>query len=494
MKNQQTNLSEGSILVVDDTPANLRLLVGILAERGYDIRPAKDGSQALAIAGGVNLDLILLDINMPGMDGYQVCEQLKANEQTCEIPVIFISAITEAFNKVKAFSVGGVDYITKPFEIEEVVARVKTHLSLRRLQKSLAEKNEKLEQKNIDLKNTLEELKATQYQLVQSEKMAALGQLIAGVAHELNTPLAAIQSTAGNLAQFLSETLNELPKILEILSEKEAGYFWKLLQKSLQAELNLTAKEKRLQKRNLITRLEEEEIIDADIIADTLVDMGIYDELEDVLPLLKKTQANYVLDAVYKLSELYRGTQRINSATDRAAKVVFALKSYAHYEASGSMTKANIIDGIETTLTLYDNLLKQGVEVIRNYDNLVPVWCYPDELNQVWTNLIHNALQAMEYRGKLTLEVSKNNGWVKVALTDTGKGITPEILPKIFDPFFTTKSAGEGSGLGLNIVKKIIDKHSGKISVESEPGKTTFYIFLPVGEEETESEFCVTST
>ena len=486
MNNEQTNAPKSTILVVDDTPANLRLLVGILAERGYDVRPAREGNQALSIAEGMNLDLILLDINMPGMDGYEVCERLKANPQTCETPVIFISALTEAFNKVKAFSVGGVDYITKPFEIEEVIARVQTHISLRALQKNLADKNNKLEQKNHDLKNTLEELKAAQFQLIQSEKMAALGQLIAGVAHELNTPLAAIQSTAGNLTKFLWETLTELPKVCQLLSEEETSYFWSLLQKSLQEKPNLTAREKRSVKRNLIAILEEQGVLDADMVADTLVDMGIYDQVDDMLPLLKKSMDTYIIDVAYKLSELYRGTQRINTATERAAKVVFALKSYTHYELSGAMTPANIIDGIETILTLYDNLLKQGVEVIRNYENLEPVWCYPDELNQVWTNLMHNALQAMEYQGTLTIDVSQNQEGVKVALTDNGKGIPSEILPKIFDPFYTTKPAGEGSGLGLHIVQKIINKHSGKISVESQPGKTTFYVLLPVGKEETE--------
>jgi signal transduction histidine kinase len=100
----------------------------------------------------------------------------------------------------------------------------------------------------------------------------------------------------------------------------------------------------------------------------------------------------------------------------------------------------------------------------------------------------------MEYRGTLNIDVTQNNGWVKVALTDTGKGITPEIMPKIFEPFFTTKAAGEGSGLGLNIVKKIIDKHSGKITVESIPGQTTFQVLVPVGGEEIAGAFCVTST
>jgi signal transduction histidine kinase len=118
---------------------------------------------------------------------------------------------------------------------------------------------------------------------------------------------------------------------------------------------------------------------------------------------------------------------------------------------------------------------------MRNYTELPPVLCYPDELNQVWTNLIHNALQAMDYRGTLTLEVMTQDQQAKISITDSGKGIQKEIQSRIFEPFFTTKPPGEGSGLGLDIVKKIIEKHSGQISVESQPGRTTFNVFLPIG-------------
>lgn len=144
------------------------------------------------------------------------------------------------------------------------------------------------------------------------------------------------------------------------------------------------------------------------------------------------------------------------------------------------MVIANLIDGIETVLTLYDNQIKQGVEVIRNYRDLPPILCYPDELNQVWTNLIHNALHAMANRGTLTVEVTQEGQQAKISITDSGSGIPPEIQSKIFDPFFTTKPPGEGSGLGLDIVKKIIIKHSGQIAVESQPGRTTFSVLLPI--------------
>ena len=141
----------------------------------------------------------------------------------------------------------------------------------------------------------------------------------------------------------------------------------------------------------------------------------------------------------------------------------------------------NISQGIETVLTLYQNQLKHGVEVVRNYQSQVPdVLCYPDELHQVWTNLVHNSLQAMDNKGILSIDIVQQDKWLQVRITDTGKGIPPEILPKIFEPFFTTKAVGEGSGLGLDIVRKIIEKHQGKIDVNSIPNQTTFTVFLPM--------------
>ena len=341
-----------------------------------------------------------------------------------------------------------------------------------------------LEQKVIErtkeLKTALEDLQATQEELIQSEKMAALGQLVAGVAHEINTPLGAIRSSAGNITKFLKETLETLPLLIQALSEEETNKFTALLQKSLQKEINLSSKEKRQYKRFLIRQLEDLNINDPDIIADSLVDMGIYDKIEDFIILLQKPDNVKIIETAYKLSELQRGTTRINTATDRASKVVFALKTYSRYDSSGVMIFANIFEGIETVLTLYHNQLKQGVEVIRNYGKLPLVLCYPDELNQIWTNLIHNALQAMNNQGTLTIATIQEKDQAKISITDTGAGIPQDILPKIFQPFFTTKPAGEGSGLGLHIVQKIIDKHCGKISVESQPGHTTFHVFLPI--------------
>jgi two-component system, NtrC family, sensor kinase len=248
---------------------------------------------------------------------------------------------------------------------------------------------------------------------------------------------------------------------------------------------SLSTREKRELRKKLKQQLELEGIDNADSLASLFINIGLEEDLQPFLPLLKDSEGEKIINVVYDFASLKRSTRTINTATERAAKVVFALKSYARYDRTGEKIQANIPEAIETVLTLYNNQLKQGVEVIRNYQTQLPyVLCYPDELNQVWTNLIHNALQAMENKGILRIDVVQQNTRVLVSITDSGKGISPEIMPKIFEPFFTTKPAGEGSGLGLDIVRKIIEKHQGKIDVESMPAQTTFTVSLPINLDE----------
>jgi two-component system, NtrC family, sensor kinase len=467
------NTNRANILVVDDTPQNLRLLAGILSDKGYQVRPVPNGKLALSAAQKMPPDIVLLDIMMPEMDGYEVCQHLKDSEVTKDIPVIFISAINDVMDKVKAFAVGGVDFITKPFQVEEVLARIETHLKICSLQQSLQEKNQ-------DLATAIYQLQATQEHLIQSEKMAALGQLIAGIAHEINTPLGIIGSSIDNISNFWDENLEIMPQFFQQLTEESQAYFLAFLHRSTNHETLFTSREKRKIKQQFTNELMAGGIENAEEIADSLVDMEIYDNIEELLPFFKLPDWEVVFNTAYQFASFKKSISLIQRATAKSGKVVFALKSYAHFDSKQEKVQANLHDGIETVLTLYQNQLKHGIEVVKNYGDLPKIMCYPDDLNQVWTNLIHNGLQAMDYKGILTIETKQQEANLVIKFTDDGKGIPPEVIPKIFQPFFTTKSAGEGSGLGLDIVRKIVDKHEGTIAVDSVPGQTSFTVSLPI--------------
>jgi PAS domain S-box-containing protein len=338
-----------------------------------------------------------------------------------------------------------------------------------------------LQHKNEELKNTLKELKCTQNELIQSEKMAALGQLVASVAHEINTPLAAIRSSIGNIIEFLESHFTQFPTFFTQLSPRSQQQFFKLIDKTRRPKTPLSAKEKRQIRRKLARELGDRGINSPDLLADNLVDMGLYEELDFVFSFLEDPLSLKIIDMAYQWISLQHSAQIARLATDSAAKVVFALKTYARYDHSGEKVEANLIDGLETVLTLYQKHFKQGINVSCHYPEKLPILlCYPDELNQVWTNLIHNAIQAMGNRGELTVEVFQNQSQIHIKIIDNGVGIPQEIQERIFQPFFTTKASGEGSGLGLDIVRKIVEKHLGTVAVESVPGRTAFTVSLPL--------------
>jgi len=339
----------------------------------------------------------------------------------------------------------------------------------------------KVIERTAQLNDKIEELTQTRQELIQSEKMAALGQLVAGIAHEVNTPLGAIRSSAETLTNNLKQTLAQFPKLFEVLTMAQQKTFFDLLEHSLQNKVILTVKEKRAAKKTLIAELKQCGIANPRAFTDTFISLGIYAVVEQYLPLLQDVNSEFVFEIAYKLSTLTRSTENITMAVERASKVIFALKTFARYDQGGEKTRASLQEGLETVLTLYHNQIKQGIELIKEYTDLPPIQCYPDELNQVWTNILHNALQAMDYKGTLKVAISQQDNYAIVAITDSGQGIPYEIKEQIFTPFFTTKAAGEGSGLGLDIVKKIVDKHDGKIEVDSQVGKgTTFSVWLPV--------------
>ena len=352
-------------------------------------------------------------------------------------------------------------------------------------ERKLAEAN--LRAAHQELTATLEHLRQAQSQLIQAEKMAALGKLVANIAHEINTPLGAIRASAGNILSALDATFRSLPEVIRKLSEEQSAAFIHLIQRACQPKQALTSKEERQRRRALRQLLEDAAITEADTIADTLVDMGVNDGLDAFLPLFRHEKTMWLLGAAANIAAQRHHSDTILFAVERMSKIVFALKSYAHIEANGQPTFARIQDGMEVVLTLYHNQLKHGIEVVKRYEDAPPISCYPDELQQVWTNLIHNAIQAMQGKGRLDINVKTSEvfetsevSFVVVEITDSGPGIPDAIKERIFEPFFTTKPAGEGSGMGLDICKKIIDKHHGRIEFESQPGKTTFRVWLPV--------------
>ncbi|MDF1875719.1 PAS domain S-box protein [Sulfurimonas sp. SAG-AH-194-I05] len=342
-------------------------------------------------------------------------------------------------------------------------------------------------QEQIDKKEiVLHDLKRSQNKVVEQEKMVALGQLIAGVAHEVNTPLGAMKSSSGSILESMTLLLDNLPNLFTSLEHKDKDLFFDFLDMIAKQKDILSTRDERKVKRSLAKELENENIIDSIFITDRLIDMKCYKDVSKYYPLFKHKHRKLIVETAYNVSDLQFNVYNINEAIKRASKIIFALKSFARYDYSGDPVKANLVQGVDTALTIYANKIKKGVTIVTSYEEVPDVLCYVDELNQVWTNLVFNAIQAMNYSGTLTLDIRQKDDFIMVSITDTGCGIPDKIKDKIFEPFFTTKPSGEGSGLGLDIVKKIIDKHHGKIELETEENVgSTFKIYIPVALEET---------
>lgn len=439
----QSTRAQADILIVDDTPDNIRLLSNMLLDQGYRVRKALNGPMALIAARSLPPDLILLDINMPEMNGYEVCQQLKEDAQTRTVPIIFLSALDSVLDKVKAFQLGGVDYITKPFQFEEVLARIQSQLTLCTLQAQLQDQNETLQK-------ALDDLTKAQARLIQQEKMIGLGQLVAGMSHEINNPISFI---SGNLAP-------------------ARQYFYDLL--------------------HLIQVYQQ--------------------EFPDRTPAIQA--AMDAIDLDFLVPDLHKLLDSMQTGVERIRSIMLAFRIFARLDRA-SIKSINIHEGLNSALQLLQHRLRQSghrpeIQVLTQYGDIPLVTCYASQLNQVFLNLLNNAIDALEERWGTVHRLSAPQShaaldrqeeftptlWISTELTvartvqirikDNGCGIAEAAQPHVFDPFYTTKPVGEGKGLGLTISYEIVvEKHNGQLFCYSYPGEgAEFIVEIPLHLEE----------
>lgn len=328
-------------------------------------------------------------------------------------------------------------------------------------------------------KRSYETIKDAHQMLIQSEKMAALGQLSAGIAHEINTPLGAIKALSLE-SNLLAKDYMKL--VLELHEEIGSGRMNELLEFIQTHRINheyLTSNEERLYRTKLYQELVNLGYEPANMLAQKLCQISIF-QLPELLIKLSPKQFSLMVELLFTHYNLEKNNHTTSVSVEKASRIVRALKMYLHSSPSETAEKFNLKESLDTVLTIYQNQLKIGVKVNLEVSNDITVIGLQDELCQVWTNIIVNACQAMNFKGSLTIKAMKSEGVVKLSFADTGCGIPEEIKDKIFEPFFSTKKIGEGSGLGLDIVRNIVLRNSGRIYFHSEMNQgSVFYVELP---------------
>lgn len=323
---------------------------------------------------------------------------------------------------------------------------------------------------------------------LQHEKVNALGNLAAGIAHEMNNPAAAIRGISDELTRRLNQNYELTRQLLDCNMTSDH------LQKIQQMVEKKETSRSQSAKRTMLQRMENEDEIDewlkingvtARETAETFSEFGFSkEELENIRLDLGKESFGHVVPWLENLISSQKIIKDLADASGRISKLVTSIKSHVHMDRTNDLQHTNIHQDIENTLTLLGfKLREKNIEVNKKYDPEMPeIPAYVGELNQVWTNLIDNAIFALEKNGKLSIETSHDNQNIMVCIIDNGRGIAKDILSRIFDPFFTTKKVGDGTGIGLDLVKRIVKKHNGDIKVKSEPGRTVFAILIPIAQ------------
>jgi signal transduction histidine kinase len=411
--------------------------------------------------------------------------------------LLTLNIIPRNFFTVNAHQIGSV----LEFTLLSIVLGYKVNLKQKEISEKLRLSNHELELTKERATRAYLDLEASQKQLVQSDKMITLGTMLAGVAHEINTPLGAIKANSENILESLRGLILKLNPSLSHLTLDELQTSLKILELSKESTTPFSSREARALRKKVISLLEERNLSNVDLLADFIVELNLVEALERNEEILFSPHLEKVLSLASDLHGIRKKSTVIQTSAERVSKIVKSLKSFMHFDQNEKKVLADLTEGMETVLIILHNKIKMGIEVTKNYGEDVPqILCFPDELNQIWTNLIHNAIQAMDERGSLQIDIEKvsslqgkpdidkrnpnySGDYISVSIQDSGFGIAPEIRQKIFQAFFTTKAAGEGSGLGLHIIGKILEKHEGALYLESEPGRTRFSVILPMGNE-----------
>lgn len=422
--------SPATILIIDDQPKNLAVIGDYLMKCGFTVIVSQTGVGGLRRARGVKPDLILLDILMPDMDGFETCRRLKADESTKNIPVIFMTALTGIEDKVKGFELGGVDYITKPIEYEEVLARVKTHLQIVNQKRQLEIQACNLENVNALLNKEINSRKVAQREL-----------------------------------QRLNEELEDRIKIRT-------------------AELSKVAE--RLRLTNIELQKANQELKKVDDIKTEFVALASHELRTPLTSILGYAQTLAASDLQLDSSTRANILSTIVSESKRLAALIGNLLDISKIETRNFRFKtepfdiSDVIDSVVRTLNLPANFPLVVHNATKNNCKAVGD---KEQTGLVIRNILDNAIRYINENGKLTINVNETEDYIRVGISDTGPGIKPEEQKKIFEKFYRIrdeKKRSIGSGLGLSIASKVIISQGGQIWVDSTYGEgATFYFTLP---------------